>query len=505
MDNKIQALIKKATDNLQNSSNKDAKPSEKPNIKTSTDNIKSLLANWQQNLQQTINNNINNGGISINIPNTETKKPNSSEEHDFIQNRMNEIMQQSRDLSNDIQNTYQNLHSQIPTKETPVSSNTPQTTQEIDPESTPTQKMEGVKLLSKSKVRVLADELRTKVFGQDDIISSVVTTLKSAALNIKINKEKPAGCYLFAGPSGVGKTELGVSIAEALGVPILKINMGEYSLEQDITKLIGTSKGYVGYKEGGLLTNFVRDNPACVILLDELEKAHSSIDKPLLSIMDHGICTDNTGQDISFRETIVISTSNLGADVEYYGDSMTKKEKDDYRMNIIKSELRPEIINRYDGIFHFNALTPEIYSLITKKFLNKLHGIMLEEHNYELKFSQKLIDFIVEKSYDPAMGGRPARRFIEQIVTNPLTDVMLADEFSEIIEQHPVITMDLNKDGNIYFKGTKNKNLGVEKNTAEIVARAESAKFTKMKEQESIEQMDLDTTPVKVLKSKPSM
>lgn len=338
-------------------------------------------------------------------------------------------------------------------------------------------KLAESKLLTKKKVRELADQLKTRVFGQDPVIDEVVTILKSAALGIKINKEKPAGCYLFAGPSGVGKTELAQSMADKLSVPILKINMGEYGLEQDVTKLIGVSKGYVGYSEGGLLTNFVKENPACIVLLDELEKAHPSIDKTLLSIMDHGVCTDNKGEDIFFKETIIIATSNLGAEVEYQGD-LTKKEKDEFRMEAIKEGLRPEIINRYDSIFHFNSLSPEIYKLVVDKFLSKLSVTIKEEHDFSLEFTPKLVDFIVEKSYDPAMGGRPARKFIEKVVLQPLVNRMLEDDFDEVAKEHNEIKMDLNKSGKIFFKGKKNKILGVLENTEALVERTEETKFT---------------------------
>lgn len=335
----------------------------------------------------------------------------------------------------------------------------------------------NAKLLTKQKVRDLASILKTRVFGQDPVINEVVNILKVAALNLKINQQKPAGCYLFAGPSGVGKTELAQAMADSLNVPILKINMGEYGLEQDVTKLIGTSKGYVGYQEGGLLTNFVKENPACIILFDELEKAHSSIDKILLSTMDHGICTDNKGVEVSFKETIIISTSNLGAEAEYFPD-MTKAEKDAYRMNEIKQGLRPEIINRYDSIFHFDSLSPDIYRLVCDKFTKSLAKQIKEHHHFELKFSEKMMNFIVEKSFDPAMGGRPARKFIEKVVTQPLTERMLEDDFEDLVKIHTEVTFDLNKAGNICFKGNRGKVLGVLENTAEEVARIEATKFT---------------------------
>ena len=256
--------------------------------------------------------------------------------------------------------------------------------------------------------------------------------------------------------------------------------MGEYGLEQDVTKLIGTSPGYVGYQEGGILTNFVMENPVCIVLFDEIEKAHPSIDKILLSIMDKGTATDNKGKKVIFKETIVISTSNLGADIEYI-QGLEQSEKNKYRMEAIKEGLRPEIINRYDSVFHFYSLSPEIYKKVVNKFLAKLTTSIQEEHNILLKFSDKILDFISDKSFDPAMGGRPARRFIEKIVVKPLADYMLREDFEQEIGKHPEITIDLNKENNVCFKGKNRKILGVLENTAELVARIEEGKFTNKK------------------------
>lgn len=333
------------------------------------------------------------------------------------------------------------------------------------------------KLLDKSKIRTLKDTLLNRVYGQDPVIEEVIDVLKIAALNIKINKEKPAGNYLFAGPSGVGKTELAQGLADALGVPILVINMGEYGLEQDVTKLIGTSPGYVGYQEGGILTNFVMENSVCIVLFDEIEKAHPSADKILLSIMDKGTATDNKGNKVFFKETIIISTSNLGADIEYI-QGIEQAEKNKYRMEAIKEGLRPEIINRYDSVFHFQSLSKDIYEKVASKFLNNLNKSMQEEHKINLKFTDKIMSFIVESSFDPAMGGRPARRFIEKVVIKPLADYMLEEDFEQAITDHPEITLDLNKDGNVCFKGKNKKILGVLSNTKELVARIEEGKFT---------------------------
>jgi ATP-dependent Clp protease ATP-binding subunit ClpA len=346
-----------------------------------------------------------------------------------------------------------------------------------DPAAVAAEEKKNIKLLDKAKIRTLRENLLKRVFGQDPVVEEVVDVLKIAALNIKINKEKPAGNYLFAGPSGVGKTELAQALAEALDVPILVINMGEYGLEQDVTKLIGASPGYVGYDQGGILTNFVMENPACIVLFDELEKAHSSIDKILLSIMDKGTATDNKGNQVPFKETIIISTSNLGANIEYI-QGLEQAEKNKYRMEAIKEGLRPEIINRYDSVFHFFSLSKEIYQKVATKFFKSLVKSIKEEHKFDMKISDKLMTFIVDSSYDPAMGGRPARRFIEKVVIKPLADYMLEEEFEKAIADHPEVTLDLNKANNICFKGKNKKILGVLESTKELVARVEEGKFT---------------------------
>lgn len=353
---------------------------------------------------------------------------------------------------------------------------------EVEKTSSPKQDLaeKPSKLLDKKKIRTLKEQLLTRVYGQDAVIEEVVDILKIAALNIKINKEKPAGNYLFAGPSGVGKTELAQGLADALGVPILVINMGEYGLEQDVTKLIGTSPGYVGYQEGGILTNFVMENPVSIVLFDEIEKAHPSADKILLSIMDKGIATDNKGNKVIFKETIIISTSNLGADIEYI-QGLAQSEKNKYRMEAIKEGLRPEIINRYDSVFHFNSLSKEIYQKVAVKFFTHLHKSLQEEHKITLKYTDKLMNFVVEASFDPAMGGRPARRFIEKVVIKPLADYMLEEDFEKAIAEHPEIALDLNKDGNVCFKGKNKKILGILNNTKELVERIEEGKFTDKK------------------------
>lgn len=336
------------------------------------------------------------------------------------------------------------------------------------------------KILDKSKIKAMAPTLKLSVFGQDSVIDKVSSVLKVAAVGLKVNPNQPAGRYFFAGPSGVGKTELAERLAEQLGVPILVINMGEYGQEQNISKLIGADPGLVGYKEGGLLTNFVRQNPACVVLFDEIEKADPSMNKIFLSILDKGVCKDNHGRTVEFKETLIIATSNLGAEVEYETD-MTKEEKDEYRHEVIKNSIPPEIINRWDVFFHFNALNTDVYRKVVGKFISKVSETFESTNQFALKFTDKLVDFIVDKSYDPAMGGRPASRFLEQVVLPPLADFMLDDEFEQSAKELNGLVLDLNKKDNICFKNKKGKILGTLDNTAELVSQIEGGQFSKKK------------------------
>jgi ATP-dependent Clp protease ATP-binding subunit ClpA len=336
------------------------------------------------------------------------------------------------------------------------------------------------KILDKSKIKNMAPNLKLSVFGQDTVIDSVSSVLKVAAVGLKVNANQPAGRYFFAGPSGVGKTELAERLAEQLGVPILVINMGEYGQEQNISKLIGADPGLVGYKEGGLLTNFVRQNPACVVLFDEIEKADPSMNKIFLSILDKGVCKDNHGRTVEFKETIIIATSNLGAEVEYETE-LSQEEKDTYRHEVIKNTLPPEIINRWDKFFHFNALSHDIYRKVVNKFITKVSDTFEATNSFALKFSDKLVDFIVNKSYDPAMGGRPASRFLEQVVLPPLADYMLDDDFEKAAKELNALVLDLNKKDNICFKGKNNKILGTLENTAQLVSDIENGQFSKKK------------------------
>lgn len=358
---------------------------------------------------------------------------------------------------------------------TPEFGSTENTNTDTPSSKTSSFKRSEIPLLSRSTVLGIGSRLKENVFGQNLVIEEIEDGLVVNTVNLNINEDKPVGCYLFAGPSGVGKTELCVQLAKQLDVPILVVNMGEHALEQDVTKLIGVASGYVGYANGGLLTNFVSENPRCVIVFDELEKAHISINKILLSIMDKGVCRDNKNREVFFNETLFIATTNLGADAEYFTE-LTDEQKFDYRMGIIKDKLAPEIINRYDSIFQFKALTPEIYGNIVRKFAKQLSDNSEKRNGFEIVASDNLISFATKHSYDPAMGGRPARRFIEKIVLKPLAYKLLDEEINaRILEQKSVI-LDIEKDKIVFKLGEEI--IGTLDNTMDLVNQYSKGKFT---------------------------
>lgn len=340
-------------------------------------------------------------------------------------------------------------------------------------------------ILTRENIIPLEANLKKKVFGQDEVIEKIVAVSKNAFTKLRVNKKKPTGSYFFAGPSGVGKTELARTMAESLGVPILIINMGEYAQEHETAKLLGAPPGYVGSEEPGIIPRFIEKNPNGIILFDEIEKAHPNADNILLSILDQGVCQDNRGNDVHFKETIVICTSNLGAKVEYF-PNLTQEEKNKYRMEAIKARIRPEIIGRYDGIFHFHSLNDNVYKMIIDKFLNGITETVQEEHKLNLTFSEDIRKMIAKESYDPALGGRPAGKFIEQITVNPLADFLLREDYEAVSQANPNVTLDLNKDGNIVLVGNDSREvLATMSNTKEVLEQLARSRFSDRQEMDN--------------------
>lgn len=337
-------------------------------------------------------------------------------------------------------------------------------------------------LLHRKVMKELSSNVKTQVFGQDEVVDEIVSILKVACLGIRINKDKPAGCYFLAGPSGCGKTEMVLAITKFLSeegrpIPFLKLNMGEFGMENDVTKLIGPPPGYNGNDKGGQLTNFVRQNPISIILFDEMEKAHESMDKIFLSILDKGVCSDGQGHEVLFKDTIIMVTSNLGAEIEYY-ENYSKEEKHEFRMEAIHENLRPEIVNRFDIIAQCNALPQDVYQKVMAKFLKDLYVNMNEVHGVTLTHSDALIEWAARVSYDPAMGGRPARKFIEKVMIKPLADSMIYEDVDFTVNKDLMI--DLTDSENVCFKDrVTGKVLGEMKDTSAVVKHLQAGKFVK--------------------------
>lgn len=277
--------------------------------------------------------------------------------------------------------------------------------------------------------RLERDLLRV-VFGQDDAITEVVNAVKLARSGLNA-PEKPLGSFLFTGPTGVGKTEVARQLSDTLGLPLIRFDMSEYSERFAISRLIGAAPGYVGYEQGGQLTEEVTRNPNSVVLLDEIEKAHPEIYNVLLQVMDHGQLTDNQGRKASFKNVILIMTSNVGArelDTQMIGFSEGVRLGSDDKA--YEAAFSPEFRNRLDARIRFAPLQPETMSKIVLKFVDVLRK-QLEEQDVELELTDAAIERFAELGYDKKMGARPMSRVIREKLKGPLADEILFGELQE--------------------------------------------------------------------------
>lgn len=266
----------------------------------------------------------------------------------------------------------------------------------------------------KNKLRTLEDNLKKQVFGQDEAVARVVDNIIFARANI-MSKEKPIGSFIFAGPSGVGKTELAKQIAQNLGVHFHRIDMSEYMEKHTVARLVGAPPGYVGYEQGGLLTEEVRKNPYCVLLLDEVEKAHKDIFNILLQVMDYGSLTDSEGKKADFKNVIIIMTTNLGSseiNKPQLGFSSNESILINEREKSIKNYFSPEFYNRLDGVIHFQQLSKDNILEVVNKQVNRVIKTLLSKHVVTI-VSDEVYAFIAENGYDDKLGVRPIERFIE--------------------------------------------------------------------------------------------
>jgi ATP-dependent Clp protease ATP-binding subunit ClpA len=273
-------------------------------------------------------------------------------------------------------------------------------------------------------LRELNSELKRMVFGQDRAIGALASAIKLARAGLR-EPEKPIGCYLFSGPTGVGKTEVAKRLAEVLGVKLLRFDMSEYMERHSVSRLIGAPPGYVGFDQGGLLTDGVDQNPYCVLLLDEIEKAHPDLFNILLQVMDHGKLTDHNGKSVEFRNTILIMTTNAGAQdlaKAAFGFTRSVREGDD--QEAINRMFSPEFRNRLDATIAFDHLPPEIVRKVVEKFILQLEA-QLSERQINIELSEEAANWLAEKGYDQQMGARPLARIIQEHVKKPLADEVL--------------------------------------------------------------------------------
>jgi ATP-dependent Clp protease ATP-binding subunit ClpA len=282
----------------------------------------------------------------------------------------------------------------------------------------------------KAQLKGLADKLKMVVFGQDPAIDALSTAIKLARAGLR-DGSKPIGSFLFAGPTGVGKTEVSRQLANVLGVELVRFDMSEYMERHTVSRLIGAPPGYVGYDQGGLLTEAVNKQPHCVILLDEVEKAHPDVFNLLLQVMDHGTLTDNNGRKADFRNVIVIMTTNAGA--ELMSRASIGFSNQDHRtdgMEAIKKMFTPEFRNRLDCIVQFGELTMEVIKTVVDKFLVQLQS-QLDDKKVFLDVDDDAREWLANNGYDAKMGARPMDRLIQEKIKKPLAEEVLFGSLSD--------------------------------------------------------------------------
>ena len=281
------------------------------------------------------------------------------------------------------------------------------------------------------KLKRLEESLSKNIFGQDDAVKNLTKAVKRSRAGFRA-KEKPAACFLFVGPTGVGKTALAKTVADELGIPLIRFDMSEYQEKHTVSRLIGSPPGYVGFEEGGLLTDAVRKQPNAVLLLDEIEKAHSDIYNLLLQIMDYAVLTDNQGRKANFNNIILIMTSNAGTAnigkpvIGFAGEKVSEAAVDEAVEKTFSAEFR----NRLDSTIKFKPLSMQVMHKIVTKETEKIRD-MLTEKGLRMELSDDVIPFFAEKSYSAEYGARNAARLIEDEFITPLTDLILFGDAAE--------------------------------------------------------------------------
>jgi ATP-dependent Clp protease ATP-binding subunit ClpA len=282
----------------------------------------------------------------------------------------------------------------------------------------------------KAQLKDLDKKLKALIFGQDKAIEQVVASIKMARAGLKPST-KPVGCFLFAGPTGVGKTEVAKQLAEQLSVPFVRFDMGEYMEKHSVARLMGAPPGYVGFESGGLLTETINQKPFCVLLLDEIEKAHPDISQALLQVMDAARMTDGQGRVADFKNVILIMTTNAGADSLSKGTiGLVDSSRSALSLDIIKKSFSPEFINRLDGVVGFNDLSSEIILKVAQKSIDELKMALISQ-NVELQITAGALERLAQLGYDKAYGARPMQRAVNEHIKKPLSDELLFGKLSQ--------------------------------------------------------------------------
>ncbi len=276
----------------------------------------------------------------------------------------------------------------------------------------------------KTALKNLERDLKLVIYGQDDAVDTLSTAIKLSRAGLG-NEQKPIGSFLFAGPTGVGKTEVTRQLARIMGIELIRFDMSEYMERHTVSRLIGAPPGYVGYDQGGLLTEAINKQPHAVLLLDEIEKAHPDVFNLLLQVMDHGTLTDNNGRKADFRNVIIVMTTNAGADVLNRSSiGFTQQDHSTDGMESIKKFFAPEFRNRLDAVIQFKQLSTEIITHVVDKFLFEFEA-QLEEKGVQLSVDDEARTWLAMHGYDPQMGARPMARVIQENIKKPLAEELL--------------------------------------------------------------------------------
>jgi ATP-dependent Clp protease ATP-binding subunit ClpA len=276
----------------------------------------------------------------------------------------------------------------------------------------------------------LSRDLKMVVYGQDPAIEALAAAIRMNRAGLG-TEQKPVGSFLFAGPTGVGKTEVTRQLARVLGLELIRFDMSEYMERHTVSRLIGAPPGYVGFDQGGLLTEEINKHPHSVLLLDEIEKAHPDVFNLLLQVMDHGTLTDNNGRKADFRNVILFMTTNAGAsEMSRRSIGFAVQDHTTDGLEAITRQFSPEFRNRLDAIIQFEALAPQTIAHVVDKFLFELEAQLAEKH-VALEVTPEARVWLAEKGYDPQMGARPMARLIQERIKKPLAEELLFGELAE--------------------------------------------------------------------------